>query len=160
MNEVQVKVSLVTHTGETVMIKRVLIPLHFTSSAQLNSNKISVGFYPSYTCLHSGVIYEIIIAYVEANFPMCAKMEWLDPCSEDDSNICRRRNGFISEDNKVFLFNTFDDNKETPEKVTFTVTLKQPYSCIQPGYIQISIKESYEQKTVETAYVNYRLNRS
>eukprot|EP00826_Nyctotherus_ovalis_P028941 TRINITY_DN2280_c0_g1_i6.p1 TRINITY_DN2280_c0_g1~~TRINITY_DN2280_c0_g1_i6.p1 ORF type:complete len:152 (+),score=10.45 TRINITY_DN2280_c0_g1_i6:569-1024(+) len=148
MRELRVKVSLVTNGGETLMLKRVLIPLHFTSTAQVGDGKVAVSFYPSYACLAVGTGLLVIIAYVEARFAKCMKV-----CTAEKEEGYESVNGVITEDNKLIIKNLFDDNKEAPSRVPITIRFQQKPACNLPKYINIVVKESYRNNTLETAYV-------
>lgn len=148
MNELRVKVSLVTNAGETLMLKRVLIPLHFTSTALVSGEKVAVSFYPSYACLAVGMGFLVIVAYVEARFAKCMKV-----CTAEKEKGYESANGVITEDNRLIIKNLFDDNKETPSRVPITIRFQQKPACNLPKYISVVVKESYRNNTLETAYV-------
>jgi len=69
-----------------------------------------------------------------------------------ETENCGSGNGSINE-NKIIIQNLFNDNKETPSRVPFTIEFQQQPICSLPKYVNIAVKEPHKHKEIEAAYV-------
>jgi len=146
-----------TASGETIMLKRLMIPLHFTSSAQAVGSNILVQFYPSYPCLRTRNNSLPHIVYLDVKFPNCNKLYLYDPCTPNDTDDCYNKSGAIIDNHRVLIWDLFTDDKTAPRRIAFAIRYQELNKCSKQIYMRIDIKESYNSRIVETGYVRLYL---